>query len=172
MLRAFLFILSMSYASLSFSGTPEHYVINADRTTITLSWVMLSTHPSQANLSQVSGDAFLDHQQNMQNHIDVRIPVSSLEASNLLPFLIEKVFGHNTDRFRTEATQLLTIIDDIYQPKAVMAALVVGFDSKNKRVFSECLKEAGNMIVKYGVSVCDKSDKKILLSMAAAGLVW
>ncbi|WP_112197586.1 YceI family protein [Rahnella sp. NRRL B-41462] len=84
MLRAFLFILSMGYASLSFSGTPEHYVINADRTTITLSWVMLSTHPSQANLSQVSGDAFLDHQQNMQNHIDVRIPVSSLEASNLL----------------------------------------------------------------------------------------
>jgi hypothetical protein len=92
--------------------------------------------------------------------------LSDGEAANLLPFLIEKVFGHNTDRFRDETRALLTIFDSIYQPKSVMLALMVGFESKNKRVFSECLREAGDMIVKYGVGVCDA--KKVLGSMATA----
>ena len=89
------------------------------------------------------------------------------EASNILPFLIEKTFGHNTDRFREETRELLEILNEIYAPKAVMAALQVGFESKNKKVQSECLKESGNLIVKYGVSVCP-DPKKILLYVANA----
>lgn len=90
--------------------------------------------------------------------------LSDGEASNFLPFLIEKVFGHNTDRFRNEARELVTICQTIYAPKMVFSALVVGYESKNKRVFSECLSESGAMIVKYGLQVCDA--KKVLITMA------
>lgn len=84
MLRTFLFILSLIYAGPSFCASPAHFAISTSRTVITLSWVMLSTHPSQAILSQVSGDVFLDPQQSQRDRVEVRIPVSSLEASNML----------------------------------------------------------------------------------------
>ena len=69
-----------------------------------------------------------------------------------------------TDRFRGEAHEIVHICTALYSPKAVCSLLVIGFDSKNKRVFSECLTEVGNMIVKYGMTVCDT--KKVLPTIA------
>lgn len=79
-----LFVLSVFYVNTSFSASTVHYVISPDNTIITLSWTMLSKHPSQASLSQVSGDLFLEPERKEQDRVEVRIPVSSLEASNLL----------------------------------------------------------------------------------------
>jgi len=88
------------------------------------------------------------------------------EAASFIPHLIEKVMGHNTVRFRDEAKVIIHLLRDCYTPKNLLAFILAGYESKNKRVMSECVEETGNLIVKFGTGVCEA--KKVLLTIAQA----
>lgn len=72
------------------------------------------------------------------------------EASNFLPFLIEKVLGHNHTKFRADTRDIIVSLAAIYPVSKVFDALRIGYCSKNKRVQAECLEESGNMIARWG----------------------
>jgi len=87
------------------------------------------------------------------------------EAANILPTLIEKALGHNTTRFRTDCRELLVQFASLYPPSKLFVYLIHGFDSKNKRVQSECVEHVGSMLARYGVGLCDA--RKMMPSIAA-----
>jgi cytoskeleton-associated protein 5 len=101
--------------------------------------------------------AMLPFLQKLLGAFDARgYKLSDGEAANLFPALVEKAFGHNTARFRSDVRELLNQSAAIYAPAKLFAFLVPGFESKNKRVQSECVEYAGSMLIKYGlVQLCD-----------------
>ncbi|MCQ8230760.1 YceI family protein [Pectobacterium carotovorum] len=60
---------------------PLNYTIATDKTAIALSWQAFG-HLSQASLDGVTGNITLDAEKEMDDRIDVRIPISTLQASN------------------------------------------------------------------------------------------
>ena len=86
------------------------------------------------------------------------------EANNVLPFVIEKVLGHNNAKFRQDSKDLLRLACRLYDDKAVFALVVAGLDSKNKRVQSECIELAAEIMLQYGMAVGDT--KRVTLAIA------
>ncbi|MFJ5490122.1 YceI family protein [Pectobacterium carotovorum] len=60
---------------------PLNYTIATDKTAIALSWQAFG-HLSQASLDGVTGNITLDAEKGMDDRIDVKIPISTLQASN------------------------------------------------------------------------------------------
>ncbi|MFJ5329873.1 YceI family protein [Pectobacterium versatile] len=60
---------------------PLNYTIATDKTAIALSWQAFG-HLSQASLDGVTGNITLDAEKEMDDRIDVKIPISTLQASN------------------------------------------------------------------------------------------
>ncbi|KHT37598.1 YceI family protein [Pectobacterium carotovorum] len=60
---------------------PLNYTIVTDKTAIALSWQAFG-HLSQASLDGVTGNITLDAEKEMDDRIDVKIPISTLQASN------------------------------------------------------------------------------------------
>ena len=86
------------------------------------------------------------------------------EANNVLPFVVEKVLGHNNAKFRQDSKDLLRLACRLYDDKGVFAQVVAGLDSKNKRVQSECIELAAEIILQYGMAVGDT--KRVTLAIA------
>ena len=86
------------------------------------------------------------------------------EANDLLPFLIEKVLGHNTVKFRQDSKELLRLAARLYDEKAVFALATAGMESKNKRVQSECIELLCELMLQYGLAVGDT--KKLVPNIA------
>ena len=86
------------------------------------------------------------------------------EANNVLPFVIEKVLGHNNAKFRQDSKELLRLACRLYDDKAVFALVAAGMDSKNKRVQSECIELAAEIVLQYGMAVGDT--KRVTLAVA------
>jgi len=87
------------------------------------------------------------------------------EAANILPTLIEKALGHNTARFRTDTRELINQSVSIYPVSKVFSYVAGGFESKNKRVQSECIEQVGAMLSRYGLQLCDA--KKLVPQIGA-----
>ncbi|MDY4389079.1 YceI family protein [Pectobacterium aroidearum] len=62
---------------------PLNYTVATDNTVIGLSWQAFG-HPSQASLDGVTGNITLDAEKEMNDRIDVKIPITTLQASNSL----------------------------------------------------------------------------------------
>ncbi|WP_174869686.1 YceI family protein [Pectobacterium polaris] len=60
---------------------PLNYTIATDKTAIALSWQAFG-HLSQASLDGVTGHITLDAEKEMDDRIDVKIPITTLQASN------------------------------------------------------------------------------------------
>ncbi|MFJ5316527.1 YceI family protein [Pectobacterium versatile] len=60
---------------------PLNYTIATDKTAIALSWQAFG-HLSQASLDGVTGNITLDAEKEMDDRIDVKIPITTLHASN------------------------------------------------------------------------------------------
>ncbi|WP_323641466.1 YceI family protein [Pectobacterium carotovorum] len=60
---------------------PLNYTIATDKTAIALSWQAFG-HLSQASLDGVTGNITLDAEKERDDRIDVKIPISTLQASN------------------------------------------------------------------------------------------
>ncbi|TAI81039.1 YceI family protein [Pectobacterium versatile] len=60
---------------------PLNYTIATDKTAIALSWQAFG-HLSQASLDGVTGNITLDAEKEIDDRIDVKIPISTLQASN------------------------------------------------------------------------------------------
>lgn len=86
------------------------------------------------------------------------------EVQMFLPYLIEKVFGHNNVKFRTDTKALMQQTCKIYPASKVCAQLVLGFGSKNTRVVAECVDEVGCMVAREGMDVIEA--KKVLPDVA------
>lgn len=65
-------------------AAPETYAISTDRTAIGLSWRAFGHAFSQAQLQGVTGTVTLDPAADWEDHIEVKIPVATLVASNIL----------------------------------------------------------------------------------------
>ena len=93
--------------------------------------------------------------------------LSDGEAMNILPALCEKALGHNTTRFRSDTKELFVLCEKIMPVAKAFTYLVQGFESKNKRVQSECLEHVGSLLAQHGLSstVCDP--KKLLPQIGA-----
>jgi len=75
------FLLLMSTA---LYAAPATYAISTDKTAIGLSWRAFGHAFSQARLQGVTGTVTLDPAADWQDHIEVKIPVATLVASNIL----------------------------------------------------------------------------------------
>ena len=64
---------------------------------------------------------------------------SEAEMHNVLPFTIERLLGHNVQRVRKDASALLQSLAQygLFSRAKLIAALLQGVDSKNKRVVAE-----------------------------------
>ncbi|WP_225084839.1 YceI family protein [Pectobacterium colocasium] len=62
---------------------PLNYTVATDDTAIALSWQAFG-HLSQASLNGVTGNITLDAEKEMNDRIDVKIPITTLQASNSL----------------------------------------------------------------------------------------
>ncbi|MCA5920074.1 YceI family protein [Pectobacterium brasiliense] len=62
---------------------PLNYTIVTDKTAIALSWQAFG-HLSQASLDGVTGNITLDAEKEINDRIDVKIPITTLQASNRL----------------------------------------------------------------------------------------
>ncbi|MEQ9917352.1 YceI family protein [Pectobacterium aroidearum] len=62
---------------------PLNYTVATDNTAIALSWQAFG-HLSQASLDGVTGNITLDAEKEMNDRIDVKIPITTLQASNSL----------------------------------------------------------------------------------------
>ncbi|GKW28858.1 YceI family protein [Pectobacterium brasiliense] len=62
---------------------PLNYTIATDKTAIALSWQAFG-HLSQASLDGVTGNITLDAEKEINDRIDVKIPITTLQASNRL----------------------------------------------------------------------------------------
>ncbi|KHS75843.1 MULTISPECIES: YceI family protein [Pectobacterium] len=60
---------------------PLNYTIATDKTSIALSWQAFG-HLSQASLDGVTGNITLDAEKEINDRIDVKIPITTLQASN------------------------------------------------------------------------------------------
>ncbi|MEI7367154.1 YceI family protein [Pectobacterium colocasium] len=60
---------------------PLNYTIATDKTAIALSWQAFG-HLSQASLDGVTGNITLDAEKEINDRIDVKIPITTLQASN------------------------------------------------------------------------------------------
>ena len=72
---------------------------------------------------------------------------SEAEMHNVLPFVIERLLGHNVQRVRRDASALLlTLATRGLFPRAkLISALLQGVDSKNKRVVAESCECVGQL---------------------------
>ncbi|RNM02870.1 YceI family protein [Dickeya undicola] len=70
-------------ASPMLHATPLNYTISTNKTVIKLSWRAFGD-TSQASLDGVTGEVMLDSAKEIDNRIEVKIPVATLEASNSL----------------------------------------------------------------------------------------
>lgn len=82
MIRPLIFVLALFSPALY--AQPVSYVINTEKTPITLSWHAFGGILSWANLDGVTGDVTLDPENEFSDRIHVTIPVSTLVASNSL----------------------------------------------------------------------------------------
>ncbi|ATV42413.1 YceI family protein [Pectobacterium sp. CHL-2024] len=62
---------------------PLNYTIATDKTAIALSWQAFG-HLSQASLDGMTGNITLDAEKEINDRIDVKIPITTLQASNRL----------------------------------------------------------------------------------------
>ncbi|AOR65545.1 YceI family protein [Pectobacterium wasabiae] len=62
---------------------PLNYTVATDNTVIGLSWQAFG-HQSQASLDGVTGNITLDAEKEINDRIDVKIPITTLQASNSL----------------------------------------------------------------------------------------
>lgn len=81
--------------------------------------------------------------------------VHDSEAGIILPAIIEKEFGHNTARFRTDSRAIVVRFATVYPATKICAFLVAGFKSNNKKVTADCLEEVGDMVTREGIQVFD-----------------
>ena len=90
-----------------------------------------------------------------QHLLDCSYSLQEGEANDLLPFLIEKVLGHNNPKFRQDSKDLLRLSARLYDEKATFTLVTAGLESKNKRVQSECIELACELMLQYGLQVGD-----------------
>ena len=69
------------------------------------------------------------------------------EMQNVLPFVIERLMGHNVQRVRKDAGALLLSLASLrlFSRAKLIAALLQGLDSKNKRVVAESCECVGQL---------------------------
>lgn len=84
MMRIILPLSICALVSPALSAAPLNYNIATDATVIGLSWNGLGDTPSQAKLAGVTGEVTLDPARDYNDSIRVKIPVTSLTASNSL----------------------------------------------------------------------------------------
>ena len=84
-----------------------------------------------------------------------RYQLHDSEATIIIPAIIEKEFGHNTARFRTDSRAIVVRFATIYPASKICAFLVTGFKSNNKKVTADCLEEVGDMLTREGLQVLD-----------------
>ena len=87
--------------------------------------------------------------------LDTGYSLQEGEANDLVPFLIEKVLGHNTAKFRQDSKDLLRLTARLYDEKATFTLVTAGLESKNKRVQSECIELVCELMLQYGLGVGD-----------------
>lgn len=84
MMRSCCFLSVLLLFSPVLFAAPETYVISTDKTAIGLSWRAFGHAFSQAHLEGVTGTVTLDPMADWDDHIEVKIPVATLVASNIL----------------------------------------------------------------------------------------
>lgn len=78
---------------------PLNYTIATDNTAIALSWQAFG-HLSQASLDGVTGNITLDAEQEINDRIDVKIPITTLQASNsLLTYQLKSSLFFDAERY-------------------------------------------------------------------------
>lgn len=83
MIRTFFALGAGLLISPALYATPVNYSITTDQTAIALSWRAFG-HLSQAHLAGITGDVTLDPQNDLNDRIEVKIPVATLDTANSL----------------------------------------------------------------------------------------
>ncbi|MDK9584915.1 YceI family protein [Lelliottia wanjuensis] len=113
MIRPLIFVLALLSPALY--AQPVSYVINTEKTPITLSWHAFGGILSWANLNGVTGNVTLDPKNEFSDRIEVTIPVSTLVASNrLLTWQLKSDMFFDAARYPTiqfNSTRIVTLGD-------------------------------------------------------------
>ncbi|WP_347710565.1 YceI family protein [Erwinia sp. INIA01] len=89
------------FSSPMLHATPLTYQVATDRTDIALSWNAFGDTFSQARLSGVTGEVLLDPGHDYNDRINVKIPVSTLKASNdMLTWQLKSQLFFDAVRYR------------------------------------------------------------------------
>lgn len=94
--------------------------------------------------------------------------VSELDVAVFLPFLVEKMFGHNNAKLRTQALHVLNLLCNVAPPARVLPFLLDGCRSKSKRVVADCAEEVGALIQARGLHVAPARTLPVLVSLIGA----
>ncbi len=88
------------------------------------------------------------------NNLDaIDYHITDVEATNFLPFLVEKV-GNNNETMRQSMRQLFRTLCKLYPASKLFRFIIEGLKSKNARTRTECLEELASLIERQGINVC------------------
>ena len=92
------------------------------------------------------------------------------ETVCFLGHMIDLVLGHNNAKFRTWTRRLLHDLGSVYPDQRILSYVVNGWrHSKNKRVISECLGVAGELIGHSGLQLIGSAQgnqrRKLILQL-------
>ena len=101
MLRLFL-LLVVTLTCPSLQAASIAHTIDTERTTIKLSWRAFGGIPSWAHLKGVTGKVILNPENEFDDHINVTVPVATLQASNnLLTWQLKSDMFFESERYPT-----------------------------------------------------------------------
>ncbi|KAG1678360.1 Cytoskeleton-associated protein 5 [Nymphon striatum] len=138
---------------------PDGVVCNVD---LILKWFTLrffDTNPSVLLKSLEFLQMLFNLLQNASHHL------SECDASSFIPYLVLKV-GDPKDPVRKGVREIFKLLCKVYPSNKMFSFLMHGLSSKNARQRTECLDELGNLIEKYGMSVCQPSAGAALKEIA------
>ncbi|URN98339.1 YceI family protein [Leclercia adecarboxylata] len=103
----------------SLCAAPVVYAIDTQKTAIKLSWRAFAGIPSWAHLSGVTGSVTLNPDNEFEDHIQVTVPVATLQASNnLLTWQLKSNMFFDAARYPTitfSSTRVVKLRDDRYR---------------------------------------------------------
>jgi len=118
MLRLFL-LLVVTLTCPSLQAASIAHTIDTERTTIKLSWRAFGGIPSWAHLKGVTGKVILNPENEFDDHINVTVPVATLQASNnLLTWQLKSDMFFDAARYPTitfSSTRVVKLGPDHYR---------------------------------------------------------
>lgn len=129
---------------------------------VLLKWVTLRYFDSNPTV-QLKTMAFL-HELFQEMSAD-GIELGDWEAAAFLPFLVNQA-GSKLESIRQDIHGLFRLIGHTYPSSKVFQYILDGLKSKNAKQRCECLVEAGSMIERLGMSVCQMGAAKTLVIIA------